>query len=141
MDCTSSRRLLGLQVTRLAHRQFLVWWPVVAGRESSHQSKSCFGWDDKVCKVLSARMGKRNPWRSCSVTPELLAVSRFNEEGRCSQGDYSLLEYNCPCIPRRRGGKLLAGDSEGKAPSHLVWGERPWLGKKKPGNSRPLPNE
>ena len=50
--------------------------------------------------------------RSCSVTPELFAVSRFNEEGRCSQGDYSLLENNCPCISPR-GGKLLAGDSGG----------------------------
>src|SRR2546421_5774327 len=74
-------------------------------------------------RCLSARMGKRNPWRSCSITPELFAVSRLNEEGRCSQGDYSLFREWLPVHTSKRG--------NGRNLHHnLVWGEKPWLEKK-----------
>jgi hypothetical protein len=75
------------------HMDKFLWRPVVAGRESSHQSKSCFGCstDDKECKVPACSHGKAQSLEVVlSHTRICSAVSRFNEEGRCSQGDYLL---------------------------------------------------
>ena len=93
MDCASSRKIVGLQVTQLAHGQVLVGgrlWPAV--NPATSQSRALVvARDDKVCKVFERSHGEV---QSLEVVLNHTRIVRYvapsTEEGRCSQGDYSL---------------------------------------------------
>jgi hypothetical protein len=85
---------------------------LVAGPESSHQSKPCFGCstDDKECKVFECSHGEAQPLEVVLSHTRIVRWCRaLTKKVTLRKVAICSLEDIAPCITPRRG-KLLVGD-------------------------------
>jgi hypothetical protein len=95
----------------------------------------------RSARCLSARMGKAQSLEVVLSHTRICSLCRAStKKVAVPKVTICFLENNCPCITSKRG-KLLAGDSEGISITSSVGRRALGWKRKKPGNSRPLPNE